>query len=80
LYKDIGAEDFSFHLARMGIDLAKSVFQAHGIDAGGQVTLRRRLSRSKLLPFFARLPQCLVGMEICASANYKARELMLFGQ
>jgi transposase len=44
------------------------------------VTLRRRLSRSKLLPFFARLPQCLVGMEICASANYKARELMLFGQ
>ncbi len=63
----------------VGVDLAKSVFQVHGIDARGRVVLRRRLSRSKLLSFFARLPRCLVGMETCASANYWARELMALG-
>lgn len=63
----------------VGVDLAKSVFQVHGIDAQGQVVLRRRLSRSKLLSFFAGLPRCLVGMETCASANYWARELIALG-
>ena len=63
----------------VGIDLAKSVFQVHGIDARGQVVLRQRLSRAKLLAFFARLPRCLVGMETCASANYWARELIALG-
>ena len=53
----------------IGIDLAKSVFQVHGIDARGEVVLRQRLSRAKLLGFFARLPRCLVGMKTCASAN-----------
>ena len=66
-------------VAVIGLDLAKSVFQVHGVDGQGKVVLRRRLSRSKLLPFFASLPRCLVGMETCASANYWARELMALG-
>ena len=63
----------------VGIDLAKSVFQVHGIDARGEVVVRQRLSRAKLLPFFAGLPRCLVGMETCASANHWARELIALG-
>ena len=63
----------------IGIDLAKSVFQIHGVDARGEVVVRQRLTRAKLLPFFARLPRCLVGMETCASANYWARELVALG-
>ena len=66
-------------IAVVGVDLAKSVFQVHGIDARGQVVLRRKLSRSKLLSFFATLPRCLIGMETCASANYWARELIALG-
>ena len=66
-------------VAVVGVDLAKSVFQVHGIDAQGQVVLRRKLSRSKLLSFFEKLAPCLVGMETCASANYWARELMALG-
>lgn len=66
-------------VAVIGLDLAKSVFQVHGVDGEGRVVLRRRLSRSKLLPFFAGLPRCLVGMETCASANHWARELMALG-
>jgi transposase len=66
-------------VAVVGIDLAKSVFQVHGIDAAGSVVVRRQLSRSKLLSFFAGLPRCLIGMETCASANYWARELMALG-
>ena len=66
-------------IAVIGVDLAKSVFQVHGVDAQGQVVMRKRLSRAKLLPFFVKLPPCLVGMETCASANYWARELMGIG-
>ena len=66
-------------VAVVGVDLAKSVFQVHGIDEQGEVVLRRKLSRSKLLSFFANLPGCLVGMETCASANYWARELIGLG-
>ena len=74
-----GEEDTMEDVAVVGVDLAKSVFQVHGIDAQGQVVVRRRLSRLKLLAFFERLPRCLVGMETCASANYWARELMGLG-
>jgi transposase len=74
-----GEEDTMEEVAVIGIDLAKSVFQVHGVDAKGQVVLRRRLSRSKLLGFFAELPPCLVGMETCASANYWARQLIELG-
>lgn len=63
----------------LGIDLAKSVFQLHGVDAEGRVVLRRQLRRSQMLEFFQRLPSCLIGMEACASAHYWARELAKFG-
>jgi transposase len=62
-------------ITTIGLDLAKSVFQIHGInEAGGEVT-RKRLRRGQMLTFFAGLPPCLVGMEACATAHYWAREL-----
>ena len=51
----------------MGLDIAKSVFQVPGIDAGGQVVIRRQLKRRYILAFFQKLPPCLVGIEACAS-------------
>jgi transposase len=54
----------------IGLDLAKSVFQVHGVDGSGDVVIRRRLTRAKVLDFFAKLPRCLVGMEACAAAHY----------
>jgi transposase len=61
------------------LDLAKHVFQVHGIDASGAPVVRKRLRRSEVLAFFARLPGCLVGMEACATAHYWARELQAVG-
>ena len=66
-------------VAVIGIDLAKSVFQVHGVDAGGNAVLRQRVSRAKLLEFFRKLSPCLIGMETCASANHWARELIALG-
>jgi transposase len=63
----------------IGIDIAKSVFQIHGVDADGTVVIRRRVGRAKVLEFFADLPPCLVGMEACATAHLWARELKKFG-
>ncbi|WP_121633619.1 IS110 family transposase [Tropicibacter alexandrii] len=63
----------------IGIDLAKSVFQLHGVDAEGRPSLRRQLRRSQMLEFFQRQPACLIGMEACASAHYWARELIKLG-
>jgi transposase len=63
----------------MGLDLGKSVFQVHGVDAGGMVVVQRRLTRSKLLAFFAKQPACLVGMEACAAAHHWGRELRKLG-
>lgn len=63
----------------IGIDLAKSVFQLHGVDAEGEVILRRQLRRSQMLSFFQKLPPCLIGMEACAGAHYWARQLGNFG-
>ena len=63
----------------IGLDIAKSVFQVHGIDAAGEVVIRRRLTRRKVLEFFAGLPACLVGVEACASAHYRGRELRKYG-
>lgn len=63
----------------IGVDLAKSVFQLHGVDQNGKPVLRCQLRRSEMLEFFQRLPSCLVGMEACASAHYWARELAKFG-
>jgi hypothetical protein len=59
----------------IGLDIAKSVFQVHGVDAAGQVVIRRKLKRRYVLAFFQKLPPCLVGIEACASAHYWAREL-----
>jgi transposase len=67
------------HIIRMGIDLAKHVFQLHGVDDGGHTVLRRRLSRAQLRPFLTQLRPCLVGMEACGSAHYWARELTTLG-
>lgn len=66
-------------ITTIGIDLAKSVFQIHGVDGSGQVVILRQLRRGQVLGFFARIPPCLVGMEACASAHHWARELMRLG-
>lgn len=63
----------------IGLDLAKSVFQVHGVDAAGEVVVRRQVKRSQLLQFFARQPACLIGMEACASSHHWARELLALG-
>jgi transposase len=63
----------------IGLDLGKSVFQVHGVDAGGAVVVQRRLTRGKLLGFFAKQPACLVGMEACAAAHHWGRELSKLG-
>ena len=63
----------------IGLDLAKSVFQVHAVDAAGEVIIRRKLRRAQVLPFFAGLEPCLVGMEACASAHHWARELAALG-
>src|ERR1700692_1551411 len=66
-------------ITTIGLDLAKSVFQVHGIDAIGQIVVRRSLRRSQMLAFFAKLPPCLVGMEACGTSHYWARELIRLG-
>jgi transposase len=66
-------------IATIGVDLAKHVFQVHGIGPDGSVVLRQRLRRSQMIAFFAKLPPCLVGMEACASAHHWARELRALG-
>ncbi|MEY9882600.1 transposase [Bradyrhizobium sp. USDA 328] len=63
----------------VGLDLAKSIFQVHGVADNGQVLVRRTLRRSQVLPFFRGLPACLVGMEACASAHHWAREIAALG-
>jgi transposase len=63
----------------VGLDLAKNVFQVHGIDGAGGTVLRKRLRRGQVLAFFASLPRCLIGMEACATAHYWARELGALG-
>jgi len=66
-------------VSTIGLDLAKSVFQVHGIDAAGRVVVRRQLRRGEVLGFFARLRPCLVGMEACATAHHWGRELTRLG-
>ena len=66
-------------ITTIGFDIAKSVFQVHGVDADGQVVLRRQLKRRYVLAFFQKLPPCLVGMEACASSHHWSRELQALG-
>lgn len=66
-------------IATVGLDIAKSVFQVHGVDAAGEVVVRKRLSRARVVPFFAKLPRCLVGIEACSTSHHWARELIALG-
>jgi transposase len=63
----------------IGLDIAKSVFQVHGIDAEGNVLIRRQLKRRYVLTFFQKLPPCLVGIEACATSHHWSRELKALG-
>jgi transposase len=66
-------------ITTVGLDIAKSVFQLHGVDAAGQVVIRRQLKRRFVLAFFQKLPPCLVGIEACASSHHWSRELTALG-
>lgn len=63
----------------LGIDIAKRVFQLHGVDERGQIILKKRLSRDQLLKFIANIPPCLIGMEACGGSNYWARKFQAYG-
>jgi len=63
----------------IGLDIAKSVFQIHGVDAAGNVIVRRQLKRRYVIPFFQKLPACLIGIEACASSHHWSRELTALG-
>ena len=62
-------------VATVGLDIAKSVFQVHCVDAAGQVVFRRQLKRRYVLAFFQKLPRCLIGIEACASSHHWSRQL-----
>jgi transposase len=73
--EDVGATE-RCHMqtvTTIGLDIAKSVFQLHGVDAAWQVAIRRQLKRRYVLSLFAKLPPCLVGIEACASSHHWAR-------
>jgi hypothetical protein len=70
----------SYSCKRIGLDIAKSLFQVHGVDAAGQVLIRRQLKRRAVLAFFQKLPVCLVGIKACASSHYWSRELQALGR
>jgi transposase len=66
-------------ITTIGIDLAKNVFQAHGVNEHGKTEKKKQLKRGQVAEFFANLPPCLIGMEACGSAHYWARKLEGFG-
>ena len=66
-------------ITTIGLDIAKSVFQVRGVDAGGQVIIRRQLKRRQVVAFFQKLPPCLIGIEACASSHHWSRELQALG-
>ena len=66
-------------ITTIGLDIAKSVFQVHAVDAKGNVVLRRQIKRRYVLAFFQNLPPCLVGIEACASAHHWSRQLQALG-
>ena len=63
----------------IGIDIAKRIFQVHGVDKNGKTVLKKKLMRDQVLTFIANVPKCLVGMEACGGANYWAREISKLG-
>ena len=66
-------------ITTIGLDIAKNVFQVHGIDAEGKAIVRQQLRRSRVLAFFKKLSPCVVGIEACASSHYWSRELQALG-
>ena len=66
-------------VSTIGLDIAKSIFQIHGVDVDGAVVIRKRVSRVKVLDVFAALPPCLVGIEACPTAHYWSREIQTLG-
>jgi len=66
-------------ITTIGLDLAKNVIQAHGVNAHGKTVLKKALKRDQVLPFFANMTACLIGMEACGSAHYWARKLQTLG-
>jgi hypothetical protein len=66
-------------VSTIGLDIAKSVFQVHGVDIDGAVVVRKRVSRVRVLEFFAALPPCLVGIEACPTAHHWSRQLQVLG-
>ncbi len=66
-------------ITTIGLDIAKSVFQVHAVNAGGKAVVRRQLRRSRVLAVFSKLPSCLVGIEACATSHHWARELIKLG-
>jgi len=73
------AEESEMNIKRIGIDLAKQVFQLHGVDSQEKAVLRKQLRRVQMLDYFQKLPPCLIGMEACSSAHYWGRELQKLG-
>lgn len=67
------------HIKTIGLDLAKSVFQAHGIDEAGDAVLVKKLHRKQMIPFFSKLPAYLIGVEACATAHHWARTVTAIG-
>src|SRR6516162_8519853 len=66
-------------VTRVGLDLAKKVFQLHGVDANGEIVVARKLARGRLVGFFSELPRCVVAMEACSSAHHWGRKLLALG-
>lgn len=66
-------------ITRVGLDIAKNVFQVHGVNQHGKEVLQKQLKRNQVLGFFANMPPCLIGMEACAGAHYWAREITKLG-
>ena len=66
-------------ITTIGIDLAKHILQVHGVDQHGNTAVQKPLKRQEVLPYFAQLDPCLIGMEACASAHYWQRELSKLG-
>jgi transposase len=72
-------EPSAMDISTIGLDLAKNVFQVHAVNATGEVVVRKMLRRSQMLPFFEKLPPCLVGAEACGTSHHWGRELTKFG-
>src|SRR6185369_3149371 len=66
-------------ISTIGLDLAKSIFQVHAINDAGEVVVRKALRRAQVLPFFAKLQPCLIGMEACGTSHHWAREILKLG-